>query len=152
MFGFAEITGIESKEVAGVATDYYVVQTKKLMLWIPVNSPSQDTLRLPTEKSDFPNLFDILRSHRLPFSVNRNERKFYIHKMLNDGAIQSICSLIRDLSFFRKNNKLNDTDSAIYKSAVGKLLDEWKYSMAVSQEEANTQLNTLLSESYSLSI
>jgi CarD family transcriptional regulator len=149
--GFAEIINVESKEVLGVSSEYYVVKTKALILWIPVLNQSKESLRVPTIKSDFPVLFDILRSHRVPFSENRKERKTYISRMLNDGATESICTLIRDLSYCRKNKGLNETESHIYKNAVVKLLDEWKYSMSISQEDANTELNTLLSESYALS-
>jgi RNA polymerase-interacting CarD/CdnL/TRCF family regulator len=149
--GFAEIINIESKEVSGISSEYYVVQTRTLLLWIPLISQIKESLRLPTSKSEFANLIDILRSHNLPFPEHRNERKSQIHNMLTDGATESICSLIRDLSFCRKNNKLNDTESSIYKSAVIKLIDEWQFSMSISQAQALGELNSLLDESYLLS-
>jgi RNA polymerase-interacting CarD/CdnL/TRCF family regulator len=149
--GFSEVINVESKEVLGVSSEYYVVQTKKLMLWIPLIAQTKESLRPPTSKSKFGRLLGILRSHNLPFPVNRNERKSLIHNLLTDGAIESICSLIRDLSFCRKNNKLNDTEASIYKHAVVKLIDEWEYSMSVSQAQALGELNSLLDESFILS-
>jgi RNA polymerase-interacting CarD/CdnL/TRCF family regulator len=150
--GFGEVINIESKEVSGVTAEYYVVKTRALLLWIPIIKQIKDSLRLPTSKNDFGTLLDILRSHNLPFSKNRNERKLQIHNMLTSGATDSICGLIRDLSFCRKNQKLNDTDTYIYKSAVGKLIDEWIYSMSIPQSQAIGELNILLDESYSTSI
>jgi RNA polymerase-interacting CarD/CdnL/TRCF family regulator len=149
--GFAEIINVESKEVSGISSDYYVVQTRKLLLWIPLISKSKESLRFPTSKSKFPNLVDILRSHNMPFPANRNDRKSKIHNMLTDGTTESICGLIRDLSFCRKNNKLNETETSILKSAVIRLIDEWQYSMSISQIQATGELNSLLNESYSLS-
>jgi RNA polymerase-interacting CarD/CdnL/TRCF family regulator len=149
--GFGEIINIESKEVSGITSEYYVVKTRDLLLWIPMTTQLKESLRLPTSKNNFGNLLDILRSHNLPFSKNRNERKLQIHNMLTSGATESICGLIRDLSFYRKNQKLNDTDTYIYKSAVGKLIDEWKYSMSISQAQAIGELNILLDESFSTS-
>ena len=35
--GLADIVGLENKEVAGVLTRYYVVRTKDLTIWIPVD-------------------------------------------------------------------------------------------------------------------
>jgi len=149
--GFAEIINVESKEVSGICSEYYVVQTRSLILWIPLISQTKESLRLPTTKSKFINLIDILRSHNLPFPEKRNERKSHIHNMLTDGATESICGLIRDLSFCRKNKRLNDTETSIYKSAVIKLIDEWQYSMSISQAQAIGELNSLLDESYLLS-
>jgi RNA polymerase-interacting CarD/CdnL/TRCF family regulator len=149
--GFAEIINVESKEVLGVSSRYYVIQTRSLLLWIPIFSQNKESIRLPTSKNKFIKLFDILRSHNLPFPKNRNERKSQIHNMLNDGAIESICKLIRDLSFCRKNHKLNDTDTSTYRYAVIKLIDEWQYSMSISESQALGELNSLLDESYSLS-
>jgi RNA polymerase-interacting CarD/CdnL/TRCF family regulator len=150
--GIAEIINVESKEVSGVSSDYYVVQTKTLLLWIPLINQLKSSLRLPTSKSGFSSLMDILRSHNSPLPANRNERKSHIHNKLTDGAIESICGLIRDLSFCRKNKKLNDTETSIYKGAVGKLIDEWQYSMSVPQAQAIQELNVLLDESYVRSV
>jgi RNA polymerase-interacting CarD/CdnL/TRCF family regulator len=149
--GFAEIINIEAKEVSGVSSEYYVVRTKSLIIWIPLNTPTKESLRFPTAKDEFENLTRILRSHNLPFPKNRNDRKSQIHHTLTDGATESICGLIRDLSFCRKSNKLNDTENSIYKNAVIKLIDEWQYSMSVSQAQALGELNSLLDESYILS-
>lgn len=149
--GFAEIINVESKEVSGIASDYYVVQTRDLLLWIPLISQIKDSLRKPTSRSGFNTLTDILRSHNSPFPMNRNDRKSHIHNMLTGGGTESICSLIRDLSYCRKSNKLNETEASIYKKAVVKLVDEWQYSMSITQAQAIGELNTLLDESYSLS-
>ncbi len=149
--GFAEIINVESKEVSGISSEYYVVQTKTLLLWIPLISKIKESLRLPTSKSGFSNLVEILRSHNLPLPENRNDRKSHIHNMLTDGDSGSICGLIRDLSFCRKSKKLNETETIIYKNAVIKLIDEWQYSMSISQAQAIGELNSLLDESYVLS-
>ncbi len=149
--GFAEVINVESREVSGISSEYYVVQTRTLLLWIPLITQTKESLRLPTSKIKFANLVDILRSHNLPLPENRNERKSRIHNMLTDGAIESICGLIRDLSFCRKSKKLNDTETSIYKSAVNKLIDEWQYSMSISEAQATRELNSLLDESYTLS-
>jgi RNA polymerase-interacting CarD/CdnL/TRCF family regulator len=149
--GFAEVINVESKEVSGISAEYYVVQTKTLLLWIPLISKIKESLRLPTSKSGFINLIDILRSHNLPLPENRNDRKSHIHNMLTNGDSGSMCGLIRDLSFCRKSKKLNETETSIYKSAVIKLIDEWQYSMSISQAQAIGELISLLDESYSLS-
>jgi RNA polymerase-interacting CarD/CdnL/TRCF family regulator len=149
--GFAEIVDVESKEVSGTFADYYVVRTKTLMLWIPVLNSIPGNLRLPTSKEKFNALWGILRSHNLPFSEFRKERKSQIHNRITDGASESTCGLIRDLSFSRRNGKMNEYESTIYKRAVNMLMDEWQYSMSVSHAQASLELNAMLDESFSLS-
>jgi CarD family transcriptional regulator len=150
--GFAEIVNIESKDVAGTRVDYYVVQTRDLLVWIPVASPLKESLRLPAAKNKFADYFSILRAHYLPFSENRMERKNEIHLRLKEGSTESICSLIRDLSYYRKNKKLNEYECSIYERAVKMLIDEWQYAMSTTQQQATKELNTLLDESNTLSV
>jgi hypothetical protein len=45
--GFAEIINVESKEVLGVSSRYYVIQTRSLLLWIPIFSQNKESIRLP---------------------------------------------------------------------------------------------------------
>jgi RNA polymerase-interacting CarD/CdnL/TRCF family regulator len=149
--GFAEIVNVESKVVSGASLEYYVVQTKNLMIWIPVLNPGQGNLRLPTSKDKFLALLAILRSHNLPFSEFRKERRSQIHNRIVDGATESTCGLIRDLSFCRRNGKTNEYESTIYKRAVNMLMDEWQYSMSITQAQASSELSALLDESYTLS-
>jgi CarD family transcriptional regulator len=148
--GFAEIINVESKVISGISQEYYVVKTKTLIIWI-LKCQQTNNLRLPTLKSIFTRLETILRSHQEPFSNLRNERRSQIHTRITDGAIESICCLIRDLSFIRRNHHLNEYESTIYKRAVNNLLDEWQYSMSISQAQAMSELNALLDESYLLS-
>jgi RNA polymerase-interacting CarD/CdnL/TRCF family regulator len=150
--GFGEIINIESKEISGKSSLYYVVKTRDLILWVPISSNNNSSLRYPTRRVNFSALIDILRSHNNPFSKFRNERKSQINTMLTSGGTESICRLIRDLSFYRKTQKLNDTDTYIFKSAVNKLIDEWQYAMSISTEQAIVELNSLLDESYAASI
>jgi RNA polymerase-interacting CarD/CdnL/TRCF family regulator len=150
--GFAEIVNIETKVVSGISLDYYVVKTNTLLLWIPVENNFQCNLRFPTPMNNFYMLSNILRSHCLPLSTLRNERKTQIHDRLTDGASESTCGIIRDLSFCRKSKKLNEYESSMFKRAVNMLIDEWQYTMSVTKMQATMELNALLDESYSISL
>jgi CarD family transcriptional regulator len=59
--GLAEIVNLENKEVAGAVTRFYVVRTKDLTIWIPVNHTENGSLRKPASRSEFEGLFPILR-------------------------------------------------------------------------------------------
>ncbi len=146
--GLADIVGMENKEVAGILTRYYVVRTKDLTIWIPVDHSENGSLRMPASRSEFERLFPILRAHYDPFSANRMERKTQIQSRIREGNSGALCRLIRDLSFYNRNRKLNDTEGLILERAVTWLVDEWQFAMSVSPVEARQQLNHLLDESF----
>jgi RNA polymerase-interacting CarD/CdnL/TRCF family regulator len=63
-----------------------------------------------------------------------------------------MCELIRDLSFYKSQNKLNDTEKSILEKIMLILLDEWGYSFNITNSQARSELNKLLSESYASSL
>jgi len=146
--GLADIVDLENKEISGNVTKFYVVRTKDLTIWIPVDHAENGSLRMPASRSEFERLFPILRARYDPFSENRMERKTQIHSRIKEGNSGSLCRLVRDLSFYNKNKKLNDTEGTILDRAVAWLVDEWQYAMSVPPSQAKKELNQLLEESY----
>jgi RNA polymerase-interacting CarD/CdnL/TRCF family regulator len=149
--GLADIVDLENREISGSVTRYYVVRTKDLTIWIPVNQSENGSLRMPASRSEFERLFPILRARYDPFSENRMERKTQIHSRIKAGNSGSLCRLVRDLSYYNKTKKLNDTEGTILDRAVTWLVDEWQYAMSVTPTEAKKELNQLLDESYRVS-
>jgi CarD family transcriptional regulator len=152
LYGFAEIIGIENKDIQGVSQQYYVVKTKEMSIWVPTSENITSKLRLPSSKNDFLSCFDILKSKYSPFSSDRYERKTNIQTKLNIGSLDSMCELIRDLSFYKSQNKLNDTEKSILEKIMLILLDEWRYVFNITNSQARSELNKLLSESYASSL
>jgi RNA polymerase-interacting CarD/CdnL/TRCF family regulator len=151
-YGMVEIVDLEKKEVAGTETLFYVVKAKDMTVWIPVHAEDRVTLRTPASRMEFEKFFSILRDRYNPFSENRMERKNQIHVRLHEGNSGSMCRLVRDLSFYRKNKKLNEYETSIFERSVTSLVDEWQYSMAVPVTTARSELGQLLDESYTKSM
>jgi CarD family transcriptional regulator len=152
LFGFAEIIGIENKDIQGVSQQYYVVKTKKLLIWVPTSEKITSKLRLPSSKKDLFSCFEILKAKYSPFSSDRRERKTNIRTKLNIGSLISLCELIRDLSFYKSQNKINNTEKSILEEAILILMDEWGYAFNISNSQARGELNKLLSESHASSV
>jgi CarD family transcriptional regulator len=150
-FGFAEIIKIEEKEIAGKTENYYVVKTNDMLIWIPSSPPNAGKLRTPSTKKDFLGLFNILRSEHSPFSLERMSRKTEIQSMFAEGSTTSLCKLIRDLSFYKAKKPLNEYENSVFERAIQIIIDEWRYAFDISQAQAKTDLNKLLTESHSLS-
>jgi CarD family transcriptional regulator len=150
-FGFAEIIGIENKTLSGEKQQFYVVKTKDMLIWVPTSDDSSINIRLPSSRNDFEGCFRILRSTYSPFSSDRNVRKKAILSKVNSGNITSLCEIIRDLSFYRAQNKINDSEKLILEKAILVLLDEWGFVFGITTSKARGELDRLLNESYAVS-
>jgi RNA polymerase-interacting CarD/CdnL/TRCF family regulator len=63
---------------------------------------------------------------------------------LKDGCAESLCRVIRDLSAFRSEHPLNETDHALLKRSQHALLGEWGFVFSLTSAQAELELNRLL--------
>jgi RNA polymerase-interacting CarD/CdnL/TRCF family regulator len=147
IYGPGEIIQIDEKYLSGHTTQYYAVQINDLTLYVPVDDSHQSSLRQPTPAKEFKKLYAILRSPGDPLSTDRFERKVYLTESLKDGSLESICRVIRDLSYYRHSKKLSDSDNTILERAERCLVSEWVLSLAIPVAQAEQELHRLLRES-----
>lgn len=145
-YGLGEIVELDEKVLAGRAVSYYVVKIGDMSIWVPIDQTNADSIRLPTPANDFDRLFAILSSPGEPLSDDRLERKTQLQKKMRDGTLESICEVVRDLSFANHTKKLNENDAAILFRAKSLLLSEWGISLSVPINQAEDALNLLLGE------
>lgn len=142
--GLGEVIQIEQKMIQDTATKCYVVRTANLTIWIPINGDQPSSLRAPARPEDFDTLFAILSSPNSEMLEDRLQRKDHLMTLLRDGRLESICQVIRDLSHYKRNNKLNDQEKTILDRAMNSLLGEWVHSLGVSHSQAQQAMMDLL--------
>jgi len=143
-YGTGEVIKVEEKELFGELNHYYVVQTRDLTIWVPMDGEGSSCLRPPTPEQDFENLFDILSSEGSPLSPDRFERKTQLVEGLKDGSLESVCKVIRDLMTHNQTSKMNDHDHLMLERARKFLLNEWSISLSIPFEQAAYELDELL--------
>jgi RNA polymerase-interacting CarD/CdnL/TRCF family regulator len=143
-YGLGKIVAVEERALAGQKTLYYVVQINDLTVWVPVDEKAKMRLRPPTSQNAFKKLFKILSEPGKSLSEDRHERKVDLHQKLQDGNVESLCTVIRDLSSYQHKKALNDDDKVILRRASTSLLGEWGYSFSVSVAQAEQELRGLL--------
>ena len=146
-YGMGEIVQLDEKLLAGQMTHCYVVRIRDLTIWVPIHQMGDSSLRLPTPRGEFNNLFAILSSPGELLSNDRLERRTQLIEKIRDGKLESICQVVRDLSFYRQAKKLNDHDKTILDRAQNFLLNEWRLALTVSLPDAERELNRLLGDS-----
>jgi CarD family transcriptional regulator, regulator of rRNA transcription len=142
--GLGEILYIEEKIIRDHTTNCYVVRTGDLTIWIPIDDPHQQSLRLPAQPEDFVGLFAILTGPSEQLQEDRVLRKEQLMAQMRDGQLASICRVVRDLTQFKSSKKLNDQEKFILERATNSLLVEWAYSLGVSPTQANQAMTNLM--------
>jgi RNA polymerase-interacting CarD/CdnL/TRCF family regulator len=143
-YGLGEIVQIEQKTIHARPTNCYVVRILDLMIWIPIDDPQQQSLRLPAQPEEFVGLSAILTGPGEQLQEDRLLRKDQLMAQMRDGQLPSICRVVRDLTYFKRSKKLNDQENSILERATNSLVTEWAYSLGVSQNQAQLDMSNLL--------
>jgi CarD family transcriptional regulator len=145
-YGLGEIIQLDEKELSGHSDKYYVVKIRDITLWVPINQTGEFSLRSLTPAGDFQKLFGILASPGEPLPSDRFERKNQLTARMKDGTLESTCRLLRDLTFHKRINKMNENDNFVQERSRNFLLDEWSIVLSVSLQQAAHKLQELLRE------
>ena len=142
--GLGEVVQIEDKMIHDHIQSCYVVRTHNLTIWVPVDNGDQHSLRAPSSKNEFENLFSVFHGPYEPLPEDRLERKRLLLDLLKDGQLSSIFRVVGDLSRFGNKRKLSDEDKAILERATNSLLAEWVFALSVPIAQARQQMGELL--------
>jgi RNA polymerase-interacting CarD/CdnL/TRCF family regulator len=142
--GLGEIVQIDRKTIRGHPTDCYVFQVNDMLIWIPIDDPQGQSLRLPARPEDFVGLSAILAGPGEQLVEDRLQRKDQLLSQMRDGQLESICRVVRDLTYFKRSKKLNDQENAILERATNSLLTEWSHSFGMSQNQAHQAMINLM--------
>jgi len=142
--GLGEIVHIEEKILRDHPANCYVFRTGSLMIWIPIDDPQQQSLRLPAPPDEFVGLSGILTDPSEKLLEDRVLRKEQLMTLLRDGQLKSIFQVVRDLTCFKHSKKLNDQEKFILERATNSLLVEWAYALEITPNQAHQAMVTLL--------
>ena len=142
--GLGEIVQIEQKNIRDQPTNCYVVRIQDMLIWIPIDDPRQQSLRLPAQPEEFVGLSAILTSPGEQLQEDRLLRKDQLLTQMRDGQLASICRVVRDLTQYKRSKKLNDQESSILERATNSLLTEWSLSLGMSENQAHLAMTKLL--------
>ncbi len=143
-FGLGQITQIEEKVINGNLERCYVVQLNDMTIWVPMDEPGQNSLRIPTPPDEFVKTLPILSSPSEKLLDDRLLRRKQLVDQLKDGQLASICRVVRDLSYYKRSSKLNDQEKSILDRAIKSLLTEWIISLGTTQHQAYQAMESML--------
>lgn len=127
-YGSGKIVAVDDKGLPGKPCFYYVIEGSNQTLWVPVDENGSSSLHLPTSRSDFKLLINILHSQGEKMSNNRFQRQDQLEERMQKASPKDVCLVIRDLTYRSRYQKLNSNDMRVLKHAQNYLLNEWERS------------------------
>jgi RNA polymerase-interacting CarD/CdnL/TRCF family regulator len=143
-YGMGKVTGVEERAYNESTTTYYKIEVMDLTIWVPADENLKSRLRLPASVSGFKKMLGVLSATADTLPKDRRERNTLLQDRMKDGSVESLCKVLRDLSFFRRDKSWSEYDSALMKRAQKALLGEWVYILSVTPDQAEAELQRLL--------
>ena len=128
---------------------YVVDMGHGLVVWVPIDGVSEQSLRPPLSAPAIAGLSEILRSPAQPLKPSSKEREQQIKQCMKDGSPQVLCGLVRDLTAHVAQRTPNTNDAAALEKTRSILLSEWQ--IATNAHDAAAEVDALLQESASRS-
>ncbi len=143
-YGVGKVTGVEERAYNNTKVLFYKIEVNDLTIWVPADENINKRLRPPVSAAAFKKLLATLSSPAEHLPKDRRERNTMLQERMKDGSVESLCKVLRDLKFFRRDKTWSDYDSALMKRAQKALLGEWVHSLSVTPEQAEADLQNLL--------
>ena len=142
-YGPGIITAIEEKRMEDESSQYYVIKTGELTLWVPLDA-TEDRIRFPFPKAEFKVHLDLLRGPGAELPDVHRERLGVLAERMKARSLPEICLVIRDLSSRSKSHPLNNNDREIMGAAQDLLLNEWAIVAGITRSAARVELEQML--------
>ncbi len=142
--GVGQVEGKEKKSLGGESLEYYKVQTRNGVYWIPTDDIDSERIRPVVSEKNLQKAIEILESPPETMDSKHTVRKNRINEVLTVGDLIGFCTLIRDLQGKRVADKLNTTEQRAHSNIKKKIAAEWSATREITPQEANKELNKIL--------
>jgi RNA polymerase-interacting CarD/CdnL/TRCF family regulator len=147
MYGVGNIVRLEEKcLVEDRPRWYYVVAVDKSTVWVPADENNAAGLRAITPKKDLDRYRVVLKGQPGSLERDHNKRRTLINERVKQGAFQSLCEAVRDLSAHSWKRPLSEADLTLLQRLSYRLYREWAASEEVSVLDATAEVQALLQE------
>ncbi len=145
--GVAEIQGIETLEIAGIVTEFYMLRCldSEKKIRVPVNNVEQVGLRELVKEAEIQEALELLRIENVAIEEpnwNRRHRR-YIEK-IQTGEFKEMAQVLRDLHLTRREKQLSYGERRVYETTMQLLIQELAVAKSLPEDEVATELEQIL--------
>lgn len=144
--GVGRVTKLEMRRFpAGPKRLYYNFEIPTGTVWVPVEGLAGG-LRGVTAKADLDRYRKLLKSCPAPLDRNHRQRLAELKERQRDNSFDAKCKLVRDLSALGWRKELNESNSAVLRSAREAVCEEWAVVEGLSLSNATQEVMSLLAD------
>ena len=144
--GVGRVIKLEMRQFGlGAAQRYYEIALQKGTIWVPVDGP-RNGLRKLTAKGELGKYRGLLRSRPTPLATDHRQRQLALAERWKESSFAARCEMVRDLAAHRWQKPLNESSSAMFRTASEVLCAEWAAAEGLTLLEATREVEALLLE------
>jgi len=142
--GVGQVEGKEKKILDGETREYYKVQTRNGVYWIPTDDLDPERIRPVVSEKKLQKSIVILESPPELMDSKHTIRKNRINQVIEEGDLDGFCNLMKDLHGKRAGGKLKTTEQRAHTNIKKKIASEWSATREISLQDANKEINKIL--------
>jgi CarD family transcriptional regulator len=140
--GVGEVTGIESRDVAGEQQRFYVLRIldNGMKVMIPTSATGSNALRGIMSQSEVDAVFDVLREKELSVETTTWNRRYreYMEK-IKSGEPKQIAEVLRDLYLLKNEKDLSFGERKMLDTAKSLLVKELSIARGLDEDEVENE-------------
>jgi RNA polymerase-interacting CarD/CdnL/TRCF family regulator len=149
VYGICHIVTIEERQFSQEAAClYYQIALSKRQLWVPVAAQATSGLRLIITSLELDQYRALLEKQPAALPKNQYQRQRELLSRSKESSFQAMCELVRDLTAWRRHNRLNAIEAKTLQETRERLYREWAIAAGISVTKAISEIDTLLQASY----
>jgi CarD family transcriptional regulator len=144
--GVGTIEEISEREVSGYTLFFYVIKihSSGAKIMVPTETAEETGLRPVISKAQVENVLKVLKEPSRKAVGTWNRRFRELNNKLNNGDINEVAAVLRDLSGLKNRKNLSFGEKRILEKAKQMLVEEIAASSHEKAEAIETQLNDIL--------
>jgi RNA polymerase-interacting CarD/CdnL/TRCF family regulator len=145
-YGIGQIKSIETKLIDKEKVRYYKVKAKNSTFFVPVNNVINERIRPISTEYRLRKAKKALRSTPQELPENHNDRKKFIKEISSDRSLDNIAEIIRDLTYRKEHEGLNDFEENTLQRLEKLFIREWAIIKDSTEDEIHERLEKIFRE------
>ncbi len=146
--GVGKVVGIETREVSGIGTCFYIIKVldTDATIMVPVQNAGHVGLRKIMKKSQVSEVHDILKDHDESVvdtqTWNRRYREYT--EKIKSGSVMELAKVLRDLYILKFDKELSFGERKMFDTAKTLLVKELSVAQKTNEDTVEEELYSLL--------
>ena len=145
--GVTEIVDIETIEIAGTSSEFYVLRRLESedTIRVPVTNVERVGLRNLVAKDEIEVVLNVLRADKIAIEEPNWNRRYrrYVEK-IQSGSLEDVAQVLRDLHLTRLDKQLSYGERRVYEMAMQLLVQELSVAQSMEMDDLTEQIEQLL--------